>query len=219
MNQFHACPGSRMMAFRKEKESTTETNVGAIQSQLRQWPIQLHLISPEAPYYQDADVVLTADCVAYARGDFHREYLKGRALAIACPKLDTGQEIYREKMTSGVDDAKIKSLNVLIMQVPCCTGLLNLAKQALEKANEKSRCLIRLWAFRAKYWSSRLFRRISLGHTGQNSVNIIPNRKAEKDQETAGLRMFKFEPRAWHAVCRTINSFMDRRGHGQKTMG
>jgi len=137
MNQFHACPGSRMMAFNKEKESTTESTVGAIQSQLRQWPIQLHLISPAAPYYQDADVVLTADCVAYALGDYHREYLKGRSLAIACPKLDTGQEIYREKITSWVDDAKIKSLNVMIMQVPCCTGLLNLAKEALQKAERK----------------------------------------------------------------------------------
>ena len=126
-----------MMAFNKEKESTPESTVGAIQSQLRQWPIQLHLISPEAPYYQDADVVLTADCVAYALGDYHREYLKGRSLAIACPKLDTGQEIYREKITSWVDDAKITSLNVLIMQVPCCTGLLNLAKQALQKAERK----------------------------------------------------------------------------------
>ena len=137
MNQFHACPGSRMMAFNKEKESTTESTVGAIQSQLRQWPIQLHLISPAAPYYQDADVVLTADCVAYALGDYHREYLKGRSLAIACPKLDTGQEIYREKITSWVDDAKITSLNVMIMQVPCCTGLLNLAKEALQKAERK----------------------------------------------------------------------------------
>ncbi len=137
MNQFHACPGSRMMAFNKEKESTPESTVGAFQSQLRQWPIQLHLISPESPYYQDADVVLTADCVAYALGDYHREYLKGRSLAIACPKLDTGQEIYREKITSWVDDAKITSLNVMIMQVPCCTGLLNLAKQALQKAERK----------------------------------------------------------------------------------
>lgn len=137
MNQFHACPGSRMMAFNKETKNATESTEGTIQSQLRQWPIQLHLISPTAPYYQDADVVLTADCVAYALGDYHREYLKGRSLAIACPKLDTGQEIYGEKIASWVDDAKIKSLNVLIMQVPCCMGLLNLAKQALEKAERK----------------------------------------------------------------------------------
>jgi len=135
MEPIHACPGSRMMAFKKENE--IETTTGKNQSQLSQWPIQLHLISPNAPYYQDADVVLTADCVAYALGDFHGEYLKDRSLAIACPKLDTGQDIYREKITSWIDDAKIKSLNVLIMQVPCCTGLLNLAQQAVEKAERK----------------------------------------------------------------------------------
>ena len=139
MEPIHACPGSRMMAFKKESETETETETtaGKSQSQLSQWPIQLHLISPNAPYYQDADVVLTADCVAYALGDFHGEYLKNRSLAIACPKLDTGQDIYREKITSWIDDAKIKSLNVLIMQVPCCTGLLNLAQQAVEKAERK----------------------------------------------------------------------------------
>jgi hypothetical protein len=137
MNQFHACPGSQMMAFKKDRTESSSVSAGEIQSQLSQWPIQLHLISPTAAYYQDADVILAADCVAYALGNFHQEYLKGRSLAIACPKLDTGQEIYGEKITSWVDDAKIKSLNVLIMQVPCCMGLLNLAKQALEKAERK----------------------------------------------------------------------------------
>lgn len=137
MNQFHACPGSRMMAFKKDRTESNSVSAGEIQSQLSQWPIQLHLISPTAAYYQDADVILAADCVAYALGNFHQEYLKDRSLAIACPKLDTGQEIYGEKITSWVDDAKIKSLNVLIMQVPCCMGLLNLAKQALEKAERK----------------------------------------------------------------------------------
>ena len=137
MEPIHACPGSRMMAFKKENENEIETTTGKSRSQLSQWPIQLHLISPNAPYYQDADVVLTADCVAYALGDFHGEYLKDRSLAIACPKLDTGQDIYRDKIISWIDDAKIKSLNVLIMQVPCCTGLLNLAQQAVEKAERK----------------------------------------------------------------------------------
>ena len=137
MEQVHACPGSQMMAFKNEKQNGTKTTPGSNPSQLGQWPIQLHLISPTAAYFQDADVVLTADCVAYALGEFHGNYLKGRSLAIACPKLDTGQDIYLSKITSWIDDAKIKSLNVLIMQVPCCAGLLNLAKQALEKAERK----------------------------------------------------------------------------------
>jgi hypothetical protein len=104
---------------------------------LRQWPIQLHLISPQAPYYQGADVLLVADCVAYALGNFHTDYLKGKSLAIACPKLDEGQDIYVEKIKSWLEDAKINTLTVLIMQVPCCMGLLDLAKQAAESSQRK----------------------------------------------------------------------------------
>ncbi len=137
MKQFEGCPGSRMLNFADQIQSDSETAVGKIQSQLRQWPIQLHLISPTAPYYQGADVLLTADCVAYALGDYHREYLRGKSLAIACPKLDTGQEIYLEKIKSWIDDAKINTLTVLIMQVPCCMGLLQLAKQAVHTTERK----------------------------------------------------------------------------------
>jgi Pyruvate/2-oxoacid:ferredoxin oxidoreductase delta subunit len=133
---FSGCPGSKMMDFR-EKASEVSEETGRRQSQLRQWPIQLHLISPTAPYYQEADVVLTADCVAYALGDFHKDYLKGKAIAIACPKLDEGQDIYLGKIKSWLEDAKINTLTVMIMQVPCCMGLLNLAKQALEDSKRK----------------------------------------------------------------------------------
>ncbi len=108
-----------------------------MQSQLRQWPVQLHLINPVAPYYQGADVLLTADCVAYALGSFHTDHLKGKAIAIACPKLDDGQEGYVEKIISWLEDAKINTLTVMIMQVPCCMGLLMLARQAMEKSDRK----------------------------------------------------------------------------------
>jgi len=108
-----------------------------VKSQLRQWPIQLHLISPQAPYYQGADVLLAADCVAYALGNFHADYLKGKSIAIACPKLDEGQDTYVEKIRSWIEDAKINTLTVLIMQVPCCTGLLNLARQAAQASKRK----------------------------------------------------------------------------------
>ena len=97
----------------------------------------MHLISPNAPHYQGADVLLAADCVAFSLGDFHKEYLKGRALAIACPKLDTGKEIYLEKLVALIDSAKINTLTVMIMQVPCCGGLLNLAKEAVAHAQRK----------------------------------------------------------------------------------
>jgi hypothetical protein len=137
MEAFQECPGSQVLNFKEKEDKGTEETVGKISSQLRQWPIQLHLVSPTAPYYQGADVLLTADCVAYALGDFHREFLKGKSLAIACPKLDEGQDIYQEKIRAWLEDAKINTLTVLIMQVPCCMGLLNLAQQAAQASKRK----------------------------------------------------------------------------------
>ena len=137
MAGFEGCPGSRMMNFSTPKAADPQQAAGKINSQLRQWPIQMHLISPTAPYNQNADVLLTADCVAYALGDFHREYLKDKSLAIACPKLDAGQDIYQEKIKAWIDDAKINTLTVLIMQVPCCMGLLSLAREAAQAAERK----------------------------------------------------------------------------------
>jgi hypothetical protein len=133
---YNGCPGSQMINF-KEKDEKQEEEAVRVKSQLRQWPIQLHLVSPAAPYYRGADVLLTADCVAYAFGNFHNEYLKGKSLAIACPKLDDGQDIYTEKITAMIDEANINTLSVLIMQVPCCRGLVALAQQAARKANRK----------------------------------------------------------------------------------
>ncbi|MDD5674090.1 MAG: hypothetical protein PHC61_08005 [Chitinivibrionales bacterium] len=131
------CPGSQMVDMREKKAAVTNAAQAEVPSQLRQWPIQMHLINPSAPYYQGADVVLTADCVAYALGGYHDKYLKGKSLAIACPKLDEGQEEYIEKIKAWIDEAKINTLTVLIMQVPCCRGLLQLAQQAAEQATRK----------------------------------------------------------------------------------
>ena len=131
------CPGAAMMNFKNIEPMTGQEPEGVIASQLRQWPIQLHLVSPTAPYYQSADVLMAADCVAYARGDFHREHLRGKSLAIACPKLDSGQDIYREKIRAWIDEAAINTLTVMIMQVPCCMGLLNLVQQAASEASRK----------------------------------------------------------------------------------
>ena len=130
------CPGSMTVDFR-DKDSEQESPTAKIKSQLQQWPIQMHLISPTAPYYQGADVLLTADCVGYAVGGFHPDYLKGRSIAIACPKLDEGQEIYVKKIKSWIEDAKINTLTVMIMQVPCCMGLVNLAQEALASSKRK----------------------------------------------------------------------------------
>jgi hypothetical protein len=133
---FEGCPGSKMADLRTTKAQDDGPSV-KINSQLRQWPVQLHLVSPSAPYFQGADVLLTADCVAYAMGNFHSDYLKGKSLAIACPKLDSQQEIYYEKIKSWIEDAKINTLTILIMQVPCCSGLLGLAQKAAQDSARK----------------------------------------------------------------------------------
>ncbi len=132
----HNCPGSMMMDRRKDSDAA-EAGTGKVRSQLQQWPIQLHLIGPTAPYYQGADVLLVADCVAYALGGFHPEYLKGKSIAIACPKLDEGQDVYVEKIKAWIDDAKINTLTVMIMEVPCCMGLSAIAERALAAASRK----------------------------------------------------------------------------------
>jgi hypothetical protein len=135
MTEFEGCPGSRMLDFKND--GAQEETTGKVKSQLTQWPIQMHLISPTAPYYQGADVLLAADCVAFAMGSFHQDYLKGKAIAIACPKLDEGQDVYIEKIKSWLEDAKINTLTVVVMQVPCCSGLLNLAQQAVQSSKRK----------------------------------------------------------------------------------
>ncbi len=132
----NGCPGSQTID-RREEDKGAEGATGKVASQLRQWPIQLHLIGPNAPYYQGADVLLVADCVAYALGGFHSEYLKGKSIAIACPKLDEGQDIYIEKVKTWFDDSKINTLTVMIMEVPCCMGLSAIAEQALAAAGRK----------------------------------------------------------------------------------
>ncbi|MFQ5952201.1 MAG: 4Fe-4S ferredoxin [Candidatus Omnitrophota bacterium] len=130
------CPGARMMDF-SQAEVQEGDEEGKRASQLRQWPIQLHLVPPTAPYFQGQDVVLAADCVAYSFGDFHKDYLKGKGLAIACPKLDSGQEIYIEKIKVMIDEAKINTLTVMTMEVPCCAGLLHVALEGAKQASRK----------------------------------------------------------------------------------
>ena len=131
-----SCPGSAMID-RRDSKKTAEEPVGQVASQLKQWPVQMHLISPMAPYYRGADVLLTADCVAYAMGAFHPEYLKDKAIAIACPKLDEGQDVYIEKVKSWLEDAKINTLTVMIMEVPCCMGLAGIAESAMAASKRK----------------------------------------------------------------------------------
>jgi len=129
------CPSSQTMVF-DELETQTEMT-GKISSTLRQWPVQMHLINPNAPYYQSADVLISADCVAYSYGDFHRDFLSSKSIAIACPKLDQGKEVYIEKIKTLIDGAKINTLTVAIMEVPCCSGLLGIVQEGAKRASRK----------------------------------------------------------------------------------
>jgi NAD-dependent dihydropyrimidine dehydrogenase PreA subunit len=132
------CPGARTIDFNENNEHTSADTSGMNQpSELRQWPVQMHLISPNAPYFQGKDVLIAADCVAFSMGNFHRDYLKGKSLAIACPKLDSDQEIYQEKIKALIDEAKVNTITVMIMQVPCCGGLLGITKAAAAEAKRK----------------------------------------------------------------------------------
>ena len=130
-----ACPGSQNMHF--SSKTKVPSKVDDIPSALTHWPIQLHLLSPLASQYKNSDLLLAADCVAFTLGNFHQRYLSGKTLAIACPKLDHSQQIYLEKLISLINDANINTLTVMIMQVPCCGGLLRLAQQAAAQAKRK----------------------------------------------------------------------------------
>jgi NAD-dependent dihydropyrimidine dehydrogenase PreA subunit len=129
------CPGSAQRSFVRVPE--VAANRLGLTSQLAQWPVQLHLISPLNPIFRGADLLLAADCVAFAMPDFNQKYLPGKKLAIACPKLDQGVEIYRDKLTALVDEAQIGTISVMIMEVPCCGGLLRLAQEAVARSTRK----------------------------------------------------------------------------------
>jgi len=138
------CPGSREISFGKAKPiaasfkmANNATPFSENPSQLRQWPVQLHLLNPEAAYFRSADVVLAADCVAFSYADFHNRFLAGKTLAIACPKLDSNKEAYVEKLKIMILRSNINTLTVVIMEVPCCGGLLSLAQKAVVDSGRK----------------------------------------------------------------------------------
>ncbi|MGE4343345.1 MAG: iron-sulfur cluster-binding oxidoreductase [Geoalkalibacter sp.] len=128
------CPGSNVKTIEK-KENNNNATTGKVASELRQWPTQLHLVPPSAPWLQDAHLLVAADCTPFAYGDFHRDFIKDRVLVNACPKLDDTSP-YMEKLTAILKNNDIKSLTVIIMEVPCCRGLAMMAKQALEASGK-----------------------------------------------------------------------------------
>ena len=128
------CPGANVRTI--EKKATDETDTTESRpSELRQWPTQLHLVPPSAPYLKDAHLLIAADCAPFAYAEFHRDFIKGRVLVNACPKLDDTSN-YIDKLAEMISQNDIKSVTVPIMEVPCCRGLAMMAQQAVEKSGK-----------------------------------------------------------------------------------
>lgn len=127
------CPGSAPTSFSAAgfKMASPKEEV---ESSLTQWPVQLHLINPAASYFQGADLLIAADCAAFAHGDFHRKFISGKKMVIACPKLDQGKDIYIQKFIRLINEAKVNTITVVIMEVPCCGGLIGMVQTALSRA-------------------------------------------------------------------------------------
>jgi len=123
------CPSAAVKQHTAPAADAADT-AGTRPSELRQWPVQMHLVPPTAPFLQGADLLLAADCAPFAYADFHKDMLQGKALLIGCPKLDDGQA-YLEKLTAMLQHNEIKSLSVVVMEVPCCSGLKMIAQQAV----------------------------------------------------------------------------------------
>ena len=128
------CPGMRAQKLREKGRTTDST--AQVPSQLSQWPVQLKLVSPSAPYFNNADLLLVADCVPFAMGDFHTTFLKDHSIAVGCPKLDN-PDFYIEKLAKILQANKLNSLTVIHMEVPCCFGLTHIARKAISKSGTK----------------------------------------------------------------------------------
>lgn len=128
------CPGANVRTIEK-KENTEATSTESHPSELRQWPTQLHLVPPSAPYLKNAHLLIAADCAPFAYADFHRDFIKGRVLVNACPKLDDTSS-YVDKLTEMISQNDIQSVTVPIMEVPCCRGLGMMAQQAVQQSGK-----------------------------------------------------------------------------------
>jgi len=136
MPPFPECPGSKIMDFREREEVAEEKKaVSKGISRLRQWPVQIILVPPSAPYLKDADLLIAADCVPFAYADFHDDLLKGKILLVGCPKFDD-VEFYKERITQILKNNNIKSITCAYMEVPCCFGLVSIVKSAISASGK-----------------------------------------------------------------------------------
>lgn len=129
-NTFSGCPGTQARTFAKKpnKKESTINNI-SLESELRQWPVQIKLVPTKAPYFENANLLIAADCTAYAYANFHNDFIKNKITIIGCPKLDSVD--YTEKITAIIKSNNIKSVTVVRMEVPCCGGIENAVKQGL----------------------------------------------------------------------------------------
>jgi ferredoxin len=137
-HEFHACPGSAAMSIERSpsKEDVHKPNERS-ESELRQWPVQLMLLNPQAPYFDNADLLISADCAPFAYSDFHRDFLQNKIVIMFCPKLDPHIDEYIDKMTTILSSHNIKSITIAKMEVPCCGGVNFVVNQALQKSGKK----------------------------------------------------------------------------------
>jgi hypothetical protein len=129
------CPSARTMVLEKEPSEQERSSSHRIASQLRQWPVKISLVHPQAPYFQGADLIIVADCVPFAHANFHLDYLKDNSVAIGCPKLDDTQ-FYEEKIAEILQQSDVKSIKVVHMEVPCCYGLRHVVEGALSSSGK-----------------------------------------------------------------------------------
>ena len=131
------CPGSRMMTFNNENNESEETSPAmpfAMKSQLQTWPVQIKLLPPQAPFFDNAHLLIAADCTAYAYANFHNDFIKNKTVLIGCPKLDAID--YTAKLTDIIANNNVKSVTIVRMEVPCCSGLEIAAQTALKESGK-----------------------------------------------------------------------------------
>ncbi|MGN0614107.1 MAG: 4Fe-4S dicluster domain-containing protein [Porcipelethomonas sp.] len=127
------CPGTQSRAIKREEPASVSDNSPSV-SRLSHWPVQIKLVPVNAPYFDGADLLIAADCTAYAYGRFHEDFIRNRITLIGCPKLDEGD--YAQKLTQIIANNSIKSLTIVRMEVPCCGGIENAAKRALQASGK-----------------------------------------------------------------------------------
>lgn len=123
------CPGTQSKTIRRDSQSTAVHVPESVQSELRQWPVQIKLVPVNAPYFKDANLLVSADCTPFAYAGFHSRFMRNKITLIGCPKLDDVD--YSEKLTAILKMSDIKSISVVRMEVPCCGGIVNAVKQAI----------------------------------------------------------------------------------------